>query len=206
VVHRLVVAVTLVAAVVSLRPTLAAGEGAPVGEAMEDYFAGEQRGGLVLLAMGAAGLGSGGVLITRDSDVATGMSYPLLGLGVVHAAAGAFVILSSRARVRRFRGEVATDPGAFATTEQARMRGVQTQFFVLEIVEAVLVAGGIGLAIYGDRSDRPTLTGVGVGVAIEAAATFAFDFVAGRRAARYVGRLSVFQTRDGLTLGYGAEF
>jgi len=59
--------------------------------AMEDYFAGEERGGYVLIGMGVAGLIAGGWLYRAGTPTARGASYPLLGVGVIHLAAGIFV-------------------------------------------------------------------------------------------------------------------
>jgi hypothetical protein len=157
--------------------------------AMHQYFAGEKRGGWILVAMGAAGLGSGGVLVTRDSDIARGASYPLLGVGALHVIAGIFVYLSSNRRIDTFEKEISDDSRGFAHREQARIKGVRRQFLILKITEVVLIAGGGAMIAVGERTDRPRLTGVGIGVAIEAAATLVFDIVAARRAARYQQRL-----------------
>lgn len=162
-------------------------------EPMETYYRGERRGGLWLMAMGVAGVGSGVYATTRDTDRATGLSYPLLGVGAVHVAAGVYLIFASNRRIKKFTGEIDTDSGAFVDREHARIGGVKTQFLVLEIVESVLIAGGIGLAIYGEREDRPTLTGVGIGLAVEAGATLLFDIVAARRASRYRDALSAMR-------------
>jgi hypothetical protein len=153
--------------------------------AMHSYFEGEKLGGWLLVGMGVAGLGSGGVLITQDSPTARGASYPLLGVGAVHVLAGLFVNLSSRRRITRFDDQISKDVDAFVRGEEKRIKGVRTQFLILKITEVVLIAGGGAMIAIGERSDRPRLTGIGIGVAIEAAATLVFDIVAARRAARY---------------------
>ena len=155
--------------------------------AMESYFAGEVRGGYVLIGMGTAGLVSGGLLyrLQKDSDLARGMSYPLLGFGLAHVAAGIFVTVSSNKRVDDFTGQISSDPQRFVTAERPRMKGVSTQFTVLEVVEVVLIAGGITTAVLARRADRKQLEGIGYGVALEAALTLGFDIVAGRRAHSY---------------------
>jgi hypothetical protein len=67
--------------------------------AMNDYFDREQRGGYILIGMGAAGLVAGG-LMYRASDLRLkGASYPLLGVGLLHVAAGIFVAVTSAKRV-----------------------------------------------------------------------------------------------------------
>ncbi len=159
---------------------------------MENYFAGEVRGGYVLVGMGTTGLLSGGLLygLQKDSDLARGMSYPLLGFGLAHVAAGIFVTVSSNKRVDEFGDQIASDPQTFVTAERGRMKGVSMQFTVLEIVEVVLIAGGITTAVLARRADRRQLEGIGYGVALEAALTLGFDIVAGRRAHGYRGDLA----------------
>jgi hypothetical protein len=154
-------------------------------DAMEDYYRGERRAGLWLMGMGVAGIGSGAYLTSRDTDFSSGLSYPLLGVGAVHFAAGVYLIFASNRRITKFAGEINDDAGGFTDREYERIGAVKTQFLILKIVESVLIAGGIGLAIYGEREDRPTLTGVGTGLAIESAVTLVFDIVASRRAGRY---------------------
>jgi hypothetical protein len=169
-------------------------ERAQTQAAMEDYFAGEKRGGYVLIAMGIGGLLAGGLLYRSSSKVARGASYPLLGLGLVHAAAGVYIHLASNGRIDDFGAQIEKDPGAFVAAEQPRMKGVSTQFAVLKIVEVVLIAGGLGMAAAGSRSDRPRLKGAGLALALEAALTLGFDVVAARRAGGYrdeLGTLAV---------------
>ncbi len=152
--------------------------------AMRTYFAGERNGGFVLGGMGVAGLVAGGVLYADGGDYARGMSYSLLGVGVAHVAAGAFVNLSSAKRVRVFGTSIQREPEAWVVRERKRMRGVSLQFLTLKIVETALIAGGTAVAV-AYKDDRPTLAGVGAGIAIEMAATLVFDIVAARRAHRY---------------------
>ena len=120
---------------------------------MERYFDGEQRGGWLLVGMGAAGLAGGGALLYGgDSDLTKGFSYPLLGMGIVHIAAGIFVKVSSSRRVDTFAKAIETDPGAWIARERPRMRGVSTQFTVLKVVECVLIAGGVTTGVLAHRA------------------------------------------------------
>lgn len=158
----------------------------PAVGAMTSYFRGEIIGGFTLVGMGVANLGVGGALLaTSDSDTVKGAAYPMLGFGVAHLAAGVFVTLSSAKRIRRFAHDIPRDPDGWIRREEKRMRGVSTQFLVLKVIEGVGIAGGIGMAAYGRETDDKTLTGVGIALASELAATLIFDVVASRRAGRY---------------------
>jgi hypothetical protein len=160
---------------------------APALSAMKTYFKGEIIGGFTLIGMGAAGIGTGvGLYLAGDDNQALrGASYPALSIGVLHVAAGIFVGLGSVKRVKKFGTDITVDAEGWIEREQKRMKGVSTQFLVLEIVEGVGIAGGITMAAIGAQQDRPLLTGIGIALAVELGATLVFDIVAARRAKRY---------------------
>jgi hypothetical protein len=176
--------------------------------AMREYFAGEQRGGFVLIGMGAAGIAGGALAVAEGSQFAEGASYVLFGVGAVHVAAGTFVYVASRARVRTFGGEIARDRAGFVARESKRMKGVSRQFTALKIAEVILIAGGITLGAVGGATDRPRLEGAGYALAVEMAATLAFDVFAARRAYRYRERLAASAAVGGgsFTLGVTGRF
>jgi hypothetical protein len=158
--------------------------------AMDDYFTGEKRGGFTLVGMGAAGLLAGGLMLRSDNLTLKGASYPLLGVGVLHLAAGIFVYVSSANRQDQFADDIQQDPTAFLARERPRMRGVSTQLTVLKIVEVVLIAGGLTMAGIGHRTDRPRLRGAGLALAAEMSLTLGFDIFAARRAHTYRDELA----------------
>ncbi len=182
--------------------------------AMNDYFAGEQRGGLILVGIGAAGLAAGGLLYRNDTELTRGMAYPLLGLGLAHVGAGIFIHVVSTRRIETFTPQIATDPSAFLASERPRMKGVSTTLTVLKIAEVVLIAGGLTMAGIAHHRDRKQLEGIGYGIAIEAGMTFGFDIFASRRAHRYRDELdavSITSARDAqdgqvLILSHGGAF
>lgn len=166
--------------------------------AMEDYFAGEQRGGIALVALGVGGLVAGGLMYRASSSTLEGASYPLLGVGLLHVAAGIFVYLASDNRIDDFRPQIDDDAAAFVARESVRMQGVSTQFTVLKIVEVVLIAGGLGVAAYAHRTDRPHWKGAGLALALEAALTLGFDIWAARRAHDYRDQLAVLDVSSSI--------
>ncbi len=168
---------------------------------MEDYFAGEKLGGFTLMGMGAAGLLGGGLMLRSRYLTLKGASYPLLGIGVLHMAAGIFIYLSSDKRIDQFAGEIETDPAAFVARERSRMRGVSTQFTVLKVVEIVLIAGGLTMAGIGHRTDRPRLKGAGLALAAEMTLTLGFDIWAARRAHSYRDELAAVDVQASIDPG-----
>ncbi len=183
------IGIAVLAVIAAPRPAHAQ-DAAATKASMEDYFAGEKTGGIVLVAMGLGGLVAGGVLYRSSSATAKGASYPFLGVGLIHVAAGVFVWLASDKRIDDFGKQIDEDAAAFVDREQARMKGVSTQFTVLKIVEGVLIAGGLTMAAVGHKKQRWKLKGAGLALAIEAALTLGFDFVAARRAHHYRDELA----------------
>jgi hypothetical protein len=176
--------------IILFAPSLASADAATARDAMHEYFDGEIRGGYVLMGMGAAGLLAGGLLFKQGSPTARGASYPLLGVGVLHIAAGIFVNVSSSNRVEKFDAEITKDHVAWSATEAKRMEGVSTQFTALKVAELVIAAGGLTMAGIGWRTDRPRLKGAGLAIAAEMMLTFGFDIFAARRAHEYRDRLA----------------
>jgi hypothetical protein len=173
-----------------LAPSIAVADPPTPQAAMENYFAGEKTGGYILIGMGAAGLAVGGLMFRQSSAMLKGASYPLLGIGVLHLAAGIYVNIASSKRIDELTDQIAKDPHAFVASESKRMRGVSTQFTVLKIVECVLIAGGLSMAAVGHKTERPRLEGAGLALAIEMGATLAFDFAAASRAHEYRDELA----------------
>ena len=195
-------------------PSLARADAATARAAMHEYFDGEIRGGYILIGMGAAGLAAGGLLYRQGSPTSRGASYPLLGIGVLHVAAGIFVGVASSNRVDKFDKEIDQDTSAWVSRESKRMSGVSTQFTALKVAELVIAAGGLTMAGIGWRTDRPRLKGAGLAIAAEMMLTFGFDIFAARRAHDYrdeLAQVSVSPLIDpggerSYVLSYGGEF
>lgn len=169
--------------------------------AMNDYFDGEKRGGFTLVGFGAAGLLAGGLMVRSSNLTLKGASYPLLGIGVLHLAAGIFVYVASNRRAEQFIDDIENDPTAFVASERPRMRGVSTQLTVLKVVEIVLIAGGLTMAGIGHRTDRPRLKGAGLALAAEMGLTLGFDIFAARRAHTYRDELAAVDVQASIGPG-----
>lgn len=160
----------------------------PMSELRRDlrsYFAAEQRGGLVLMAMGAPAVALGAGLLVDTPDRWRGLAYPLLILGGVEFIGGLLFAARTPGQVRTLEHGLATQPKVALAGEWKRMQRVHRQFLVLEIVEVLLMTGGLALAATGGATKTDTLTGVGIGLAIEGSGLLVFDVFAAARARRY---------------------
>lgn len=181
-------AVALVAALLAARAAHAETP-AEAKALMQDYLDGEKTGGYVLIAMGIGGIATGTFLVKDDCPVRRGASYPLLAFGALQVAAGVYIGMASDSRITDFGQEITRDGQAWTLRERDRMDGVQTQFTALKLVEVGLIVGGAGLAYYSHRRGWGRAQGAGIGIAIEAAATLAFDLWASHRADTYRDKL-----------------
>lgn len=152
---------------------------------LRNYFAAEQRGGLVLMAMGAPAVALGAGLLVDTPDRWRGLAYPLLILGGVEFIGGLFFAARTPGQVRTLERGLATQPRITLASEWKRMQRVHRQFLAIEIVEVLLMTGGIALAAVGGATKTDTLTGVGLGLAIEGSGLLVFDVFAAARARRY---------------------
>lgn len=133
----------------------------------------------------------------------------MLAVGLVQALVGAGVLLRTPSQVSEKRTRIAADPAGFTTSEIERMNGVMSRFAIVKYTEGALILAGLGLLAYGSLDDRPTLEGIGIGLAASTAVLLGMDLTAEGRGGAYQTRLRGFQptvTTSGLYLGYTTVF
>jgi hypothetical protein len=72
------------------------------------------------------------------------------------------------------------------------MRRINVQFALIKGLEMVLLVGGVAMAAAGAGVREQTVSGVGLGLALQSAALLTFDLFAARRALRYTDSLTRF--------------
>jgi hypothetical protein len=180
-------------------------------DAMHAYFVGEKDQGYFWGGVGALALSAGGYLLTRKTDFARGMAYPLMVVGVIQLAAGVVLFLRTDAQITALDTSLASSARRFRDAELERIRRVNRTFLILEIAEATLIAGGIGLAGVGASRGNDTMKGVGLGLVMQATAMLALDGVASHRAHVYQSALERFDVavapdQRGATIVLGGRF
>lgn len=78
-------------------------------------------------------------------------------------------------------------PAVTLAAERTRMATVERNFRIVKVVELALLALGAGLVLLGGRA---ALTGIGLGLVLEAALLLVFDVFAAARAADYTAWLT----------------
>lgn len=160
---------------------------------MHTYFAGEKRECLAFGGAGLAAVGLGSGLMSTQSGLARGAAYPLLGVALIELVAGVVLFGRTDAQVTHLDAQLTHAPAAFRTAELTRMRRVNAQFRALAAIEGVLMLAGVGLVAVGGIVKEDTATGVGVGLAVQAATLFMLDTFAHDRAISYEEHLRRFQ-------------
>jgi hypothetical protein len=147
------------------------------------YFDGEKNAGLLLIAIGAIGIAAA-VLFFQPRWGLRSLAITLGLLALAEIALGAGLYLRTDSQVSGLTAQLASDRPRFDSEERARMLRVQRNFVIIEYVELAVIAACAVLAI--TQKHRPVVTGVALGLLINAAFLLAFDLVAERRGAVYL--------------------
>lgn len=160
---------------------------------MRAYYAGEARSAYVVLGLGAASIGSGAALVTRDGDFARGLGWPLLTLGALETIGAIFYALQVRGELAHVERSMARDPAVFRREELSHIHGTTSRFVFYRLAELGLSLGGAALAAYGFASDEDLWKGAGIGLAGVGLPFLLIDTINQGRAARYEGELRRFE-------------
>jgi hypothetical protein len=173
-------------------PALArADEGAPLRAAAHEWFDGERRSGYLWGGAGVLSLGAAASLhrFGRGSAQERGMAYPLAAFGLLQTAIGVGALLRSNDRVDRLDAHIARSPEDARRSEIDRMRTINTAFLAIEVVEALVLVGGVTLAATHQKPEQGVTRGVGLGFALEGGLMMLLDSLAASRARTYAGKL-----------------
>jgi hypothetical protein len=174
-----------------------AGEEAPISRAVlaedaHDYYAGEMLSAVVVGSLGVVAAGAGGVLVTRDSDFAKGLGWPLLGLGGLEILGGVAYAISVRGEIEHTIAAFARDPAVFRVEERDHIHGTNSRFIVYRSIEFAMTAAGAGMLTYGLASNRDVWKGAGVATLAVALPIVVIDTFNSARAERYENHLDRF--------------
>jgi hypothetical protein len=166
---------------------------AQIGALMHTDGEGERNSVIPFATMGAATVIGGGLLLATDSKVGQGAAWPLLTFGALEIVGGLIFALRGAPHMRHLDALLASDPQEFARVERLRVHRIRDRFQpILLIAEAAICVGGGAMATAGALSHRDTLTGVGIGLAIQGLALFLIDWAVLDRARAYATALDMF--------------
>lgn len=161
-----------------------------MGDALAAYFEGERQAGLMLALLGVMNLVCAGLLFAPRFGL-RGLAVTLVVWAVLQLAVGLGLHFRSGPQVSRLTEQLASDAPAFYTEETPRMEKVQRNFGVIKFVWAGLVVLSCAVALW--RKNDPVISGIALGVLINASVMLAFDSVAERRGRTYFEALTSSQ-------------
>jgi|SRR5262245_968976 len=162
-------------------------------DAMTIYFNGEKNAGLFIAAAGAAIVVAALLLFRARADFRS-FALTLGVVALIEMAIGVGLYLKTDPQVGRLRAQLDSSPAAFFADEGARMARVQRNFVAIEYVEVALIVVTAVVAVA--RKSNATLTGVALGLLINAALLLAFDLLAERRGAVYLAAIADFKVQN----------
>jgi len=163
-------------------------------DALTIYFDGEKNAGLFIAAIGAAMILAALILFRARADFRS-FALTLAVVAVAEIALGVGLYLKTDPQVGRLRAQLESRPASFYTDEGARMARVQRNFVLIEYVELALIVVTAIAAVA--RKNNPMLTGVALGLLINAALLLAFDLIAERRGAVYLAAIAAHERHQG---------
>jgi hypothetical protein len=188
---RRLLAMALVASLLALFSRNANADDAPtsndrITDDIDGYYAGETRSAYGVMGLSALSVGGGAVLVTRNTDFARGLGWPLLVLGAVEGVGALFYSFQVNAEAHHYRESFAANPSAFRDEEIAHMRGTTKRFVFYQATELGLTLAGAGVATYGFAANKDAFKGAGIGVFAIGLPFLVIDAVNQGRASRYL--------------------
>jgi hypothetical protein len=172
---------------------------------VKDYFTAEKEAAIYYLGAGALTTSMGLYYrneaqgyypnpLGKKSDFAynTGLSYPLLGVGLFQLATGGLMYFRSDKRAKDLDKELDSNPANFKEQELKRMEQVTDWNKIYRYTEYAMIGGGL-LALYsGQLSDKDYMKGFGTGLFIQGVVMYALDYFSSKRADSYKEKLVNF--------------
>jgi hypothetical protein len=161
-------------------------------DALTVYLDGEKSAGLFLAGIAAAALVAA-VILFRTGPNLRSFALTVGILALPEIALGIGLYLRTGPQVSGLVQQLGRDAGAFRSAERVRMTRVQRNFVVIEYVELMSIIATALLAI--SQKARPGVSGVALGILINAAMLLAFDVIAERRGADYLAAIDRGQAK-----------
>ena len=153
---------------------------------VNEYFSGEKTQCWIGIVLGVISIGLAlYFLLHLKTDLYKGVAYPFLIIPVLLIMICAGVVWRTPHDIERVTNFIQQVPEKIATEEIPRMQRVLKSFKVIKIVEAVLFVAGLALVAYGATKGSDVAKGVGIGIAIQSAMMYAFDYFAHERGKAY---------------------
>lgn len=155
-------------------------------QSLVTYFDGEKYGAVVIASMGLLAVVLAGILLPSRWELrAFAVTLGLVALAEIALGVGLF--LRTGPQVTDLLAQLRSDPTAFFSDEGARMARVQRTFIIAQYVEMGVIV--VGALVAFAQKNRFAVAGIALALLCHAAFLLAFDLIAERRGAVYLGAL-----------------
>jgi hypothetical protein len=155
--------------------------------ALMTYFDGEKHGGLFLAGCGLVGLVAA-LMLFQERWGLRSLAITLAVFAVLELALGIGLYVRTAPQVARLMALFGSEPARFFAEEGARMARVQRTFAIVTFVEVVLIAASAVVAL--TQKGRFWISGIALGLLLNAAMLLAFDLIADRRGGVWLAALT----------------
>jgi len=159
---------------------------------LRSYYGGERTSAYVVATLSVLSVGGGVALVTRDSDFARGLGWPLVALGAIEGIGAIVYAFQVGGEIRHYEASLDHDAAAYRSEELSHMHGTTSRFVFYRLAELGLALGGVGIAAYGFAANADAWKGAGIGVAAIALPFLVIDTVNDARATRYTEQVRGF--------------
>lgn len=161
---------------------------------IERYFTAEKSESLVFIIIGLSAIVAAIILyFFLKTNFHKGMAYPLLLIAIIQITVGYTVYKRSDSDRKRNSYAYDMNPAELRNKEIPRMLVVKKNFVIYRWIEIMLLLTGLVLFfLWKNNPDKAFWTGVGMGLAIQAAIMLCADYVAEARAITYTKGLQDF--------------
>lgn len=158
-------------------------------DAIRIYFQAEKIGGQLAASIGIAACSvGGGVMLSAGAPFYTGLSIPLVLIGIVQIMTGATIARRSDLQARDLEQLLEESPDEFHSQETQRMEAVMRNFLRLKWAEAAFIVVGLAIILVNDTLSFTK--GLGAGLFAQGVVSLVFDFFAEKRGKTYAAVVS----------------
>lgn len=161
--------------------------------AITEYFSDEKLQCYVGIAISGDSIAVALYLLLQvKTEMSNGVAWPFLILSALLLTICIGVVWRTPHDIERVSRYAKQEPEKIKSEEIPRMEKVLRNFKIIKTVEIGLLLVGLCLVLFGALKDARLLTGIGIGLAIQSAVLFGFDYFAHKRGRGYFEFLQNF--------------
>lgn len=161
--------------------------------AITEYFAGERLQCLIGIAISILSIAFAlYFLLQVKTEFYKGMAWPFIIISILLLTICIGVVWRTPRDIERVTSYAIHDKAKISAEEIPRMQKVVRNFKIIKVVEVSLLLIGIGLVLFATVKGNALLKGIGLGMVIQSAIMFGFDYFADARARVYFEFLQNF--------------